>query len=334
MSSHEVPHLGLLEDSRNRARSSSCPGVGFKVKIDDRWRNYAKSVDELLSICYKTGVPSLRMLVKGSMYEFDFETMKMRNLVTVSPQDMKAPFNLDRPAPTSQACETLRNGLSVGRNGPVYALRVPKGSPGTTIRVPHPTKLGKPFPIFVPKEAVVDKPLFVPIPASKKKLKYLGYGAGASGAVFVGSEIATGFGIGGVGGAGVAGAAGAGAAGVAAAALPFILGGAAIAGLGAVAVHYSRRNPMKAAAVGALTIGGLALADHVAEVGVAEAAGDVAEAAGDLVEGVGDAAEFVADRAEDAADALGDLHHGVSDWLDGPGADAVGFVEDLFEDIF
>merc|ERR1711912_197533 len=95
-------------------------------------------------------------------------------------------------------------------------------------------------------------------------------------------------------------------------ALPLAIGGVAVVGAvvaAGVGVHYARRHPAKAVAIGALTLGGLALAAHASDVGVVEAAEDVGE-------GVLDAADWVGDVAEDAADFISD--------------DLTDFIRDLF----
>merc|ERR1711939_999120 len=74
------------------------------------------------------------------------------------------------------------------------------------------------------------------------------------------------------------------------------LTGVAVAGAvvaAGVGVHYATRNPGKAVAIGALTIGGIVFVSHAADVGIAEAADDVVIGAGDFVEGMSDAAEDV-----------------------------------------
>eukprot|EP00418_Pyrodinium_bahamense_P000262 CAMPEP_0179016010 /NCGR_PEP_ID=MMETSP0796-20121207/3095_1 /TAXON_ID=73915 /ORGANISM="Pyrodinium bahamense, Strain pbaha01" /LENGTH=323 /DNA_ID=CAMNT_0020711679 /DNA_START=27 /DNA_END=995 /DNA_ORIENTATION=- len=318
---------GLLANAGGKTRLP--PGVGFKVEFDGRLKDYASGVNNLLKEACDFGIPSIRLRVRGEMYKFDFEHMEMKNLNAVTNHRMVAPHNSERPGPDSMkdnlkkplsvCMRTLRSSLKLQR--PVYVVRVPEGSPGTTIRVPHPKKLGKALAVAVPREAIVGQPLFVPVPRTgMSELKYAAGGAAVAGAAAVASELATGCAIGGVGAGAAIGA-------------PAVLGGFAIAGAvaaSAAGVHYATRKPLKAAAVGALTIGALALADHVGDVGVVAAAGDVAEGAADLVEGVRSGIGDVADGIGDFADGVGDAEDAfvgawdeAGDWLDAPGAFAV-----------
>merc|ERR1712194_887273 len=69
----------------------------------------------------------------------------------------------------------------------------------------------------------------------------------------------------------------------------------------------------KAAAIGALTIGGLAFADHAAEVGVHEAAGDLIEGGADMLDGAQDASRPLVDIFDfiDMRESADDAHAAV-----------------------
>jgi hypothetical protein len=270
----------------------------------------------------------MRLNIKGQMYKFDFEKMEQKNLVTLETSEMRPPHDIQRPARSSLfEVENLRHPWSKGRKSlretvrpqrPVFVVRVPEGGPGSTIRVPHPKKLGKALTVAVPQEAKVGQPLFLPMPRTqvRTKVKYAAGGA-AAGTTGTAVGIAIGQTTGGVAAGGALATVGTVAA--------VSLAGVAVAGVAVAAgvgVHYATRNPGKAVAIGALTIGGLALASHVAEVGVVEAAGDVAEGAGDLFEGAADAV----DTGEDLAEALIDT----GDWVGDFAEDGVDIISDLF----
>merc|ERR1719456_889151 len=168
--------------------------------------------------------------------------------------------------------ENLRHPRSRGRKSlhdaarpqrPVFIVRVPEDGPGSTIRVPHPKKLGKALAVAVPCEAKVGQPLFLPMPRTQMKTK-LKYAAGGAAAGTTGAAV--GVALGQTAGGAAAGGALATVGTVAAVGLA----GVAVAGVAVAAgvgVHYATRNPGKAVVVGAVTIGGLVLADHIADVG-------------------------------------------------------------------
>jgi hypothetical protein len=276
----------------------------------------------------------MRLNVKGQMYKFDFEKMEQRNLSTLETCEMRAPGGMERKErPSLFKMENLTNPLSKGRKSltenvwktrPVLVVRVPEGKAGEIIEVPHPQNLGKALDVAVPSDAKTGQPLFVPVPAKHlhkkvgKNVKYGVVGVGGATAGAIGTAVvmnSTGAAVGGGAAAGGAGA-------VLAAGAPVALGVAAVAGVGlgvGAGVHYATRNPGKAVVIGVLTLGALVAADHIAEVGVAEAAGDLVAGTGDLVEGAGDAVEDGIDAAEDAGD-----------FFDDSLGDAVDFIGDLF----
>lgn len=315
----------------------SAPGQGFKAKVDGKWQDYSTPCHQLLMEAYEAGCPSMRLHVKGNMYKFDFEKMEQKNLNTLDISEMRAPHHAKRPKRSSIfQKENLRHPLSKGRKSirdqvrpqrPVFVVRVPADSAGTTIRVPHPKKLGKAMPVAVPAEAKVGQPLYLPMPRTqmKTKLKYgaAGTALGTGGAAVVVAIVET------TGITTAGGVAAGGALATVGTVAAVSLGGVAVAGAVVAAgagVHYAMRNPGKAAVVGALTIGALALADHVADVGVLEAAGDVADGAGDLVEGVADVAEDAIDTCEDAGEFIVDA----GDWFGDVAEDGFDFILDLF----
>jgi hypothetical protein len=330
MSTESLPLFAARGASR-----CTVPGRGFKAKVDGKWQDYSLPCQHFLLEAFEAGCPSMRLHVKGNMYKFDFKKMEQHNLNTLEVCELKAPHNANRPKKSAIFDkENFKHPLSKGRRSlqgkirpqrPVFVVRVPAGSLGKTIQVPHPKKLGKSMNVAVPANAKVGQPLYLPMPRTKAqtKVKYAVAGTAlgtTSTAAAVAITEATGLSAGAVAGGGAA------AVGTLAAAS---LGGVAIAGALVAAgagVHYATRNPKKAIAIGALTLGALALADHVAEVGVLEAAGDVAEGAGDLVEGAGDVMEGVVDFGEDAGEFLLDA----GEWVGDVAEDGVDIILDLF----
>jgi len=293
-----------------RRSLSAPPGSGFKVKTEtNNWRDYCPALNKLLCDLLFAGTPEVKMMIGGHMYSFDFRTQKQTNLDNGGVNEIRLPHASVRPQIVSQPkwkenMNKIKEKVAPQRS--IFVMRVPRKSAGKTVKIPHPRKRGKTLPVKIPTKAVDGQLLYVPVPPPgvKKQMACLvGGGAGAATAgtiVAVGSNAAAGEAV-----AGGAAAVGAGLAGLSA---PAVVGGAALA-LGTLAVagagvHYATRHPKKAAVVGLLAIGGLAAADHIAEVGVVEAGGDLAGAAGDLVDGAASAARYASDAGMHAANAL------------------------------
>merc|ERR1719247_1335722 len=202
--------------------------------------------NEVLSQGYTAGCPSMRLLVKGCLWEFDFEKMKQTNLITLNTHPIRAPHDAQRPErhplcrienlrhPSSEGSQALKEAVSPPR--PVYVVCVPSRRSGNwvgdTLVVPHPKNLGQTMSVTVPSDAKAGRPLFITMPRTsiKKKIKYGSCGMATGGAAAVGCIAATGVGLAVVGGVVAAGA----------------------------AARYAMCNPGKAVAIGALTVGGLA----------------------------------------------------------------------------
>lgn len=278
--------LGLLTKTKRPER--------FQVEINRGWCSYSRGVHELLQQAYtdERCFGSIQFLVKGHMYLFDFQSMEQTNMQNAVVAKMKAPCDVERPlhpnvCSVGTVMDPLRScGAGRDRLQPpsVYVVRLPEQSLGPTVEVPHPKKLGKRMLAAVPKDAKPGQYLFMEVPrkvSSKVKIVV----GGAAGAAVTGIA-AGGSGGAATGGLGVFAVAGG---GVAAAALAQ---GAAVLvalGLSAAAVGWATQNKGKAVAIGSLTLGGVAFADHVVEVGPLAAAEDVVDAVRGATGAAGDA---------------------------------------------
>jgi len=278
--------LGLLTKTKRPER--------FQVEINRGWCSYSRGVHELLQQAYtdERCFGSIQFLVKGHMYLFDFQSMEQTNMQNAVKAKMKAPCEVERPlhpnvCSVGTVMDPLRScGAGRDRLQPpsVYVVRLPERSLGTTVEVPHPKKLRKRMLAAVPKDAKPGQYLFMEVPrkvSSKVKIVV----GGAAGAAVTGIA-AGGSGGAATGGLGVFAVAGG---GVAAAALAQ---GAAVLvalGLSAAAVGWATQNKGKAVAIGSLTLGGVAFADHVVEVGPLAAAEDVVDAVRGATGAAGDA---------------------------------------------
>jgi hypothetical protein len=212
--------------------------------------------------------------VGGQFYKFDFKRMKQRDLYTGEDSEMLAPIG----APKKEYSRLFGE-------RPVLAVRVAPGSAGSTVKVPHPKKLGKALTVDVPSGATSDQIMFVAMPRQwKKKVAFTGAALGFGGGAAVGAAAAAGGNAGIMGGAVAAGSA------IVAVGLPALLtGGAILAAVGGTAAmaNYASKNPGKTAVVGLVGAAGLAVASG--EEGVLGALGEAAETGGTGIREAADA---------------------------------------------
>lgn len=257
------------------------PADHFQVKLSGNWKNYEGNEDKILKRAYLAGFPHAKYKLRGQAYQVDFASMSQKNMRTGKSREIRAPYKWKQPEkPIVEA-------------GPTFCIKVPPGSPGTCIHVPHPAKKGQFIAVNVPAKAKVGAAMLVPIPkdedlptpvpdaptpsgptpaaptpaapATEEEKKKGGWSTGA--------KVA------------------AGTAGV--------------------------------VAVGGLAVAGAVLGEHIAEEGwdatMAEL-GDVAADAGEAISGAAeDVGEAVAGAAEDAGE-----------WIAGAAEDAGDFIMDLF----
>lgn len=312
------------------------PGQGFKAETDDgRWVDYSKEANAILKPAYEAGLPSLRFMVKGLMYKFDFESMEQKCLSNLETRRMRPPHNTQRPRCAQRrsfmSLENWRHAMSserdqkltdaFTRSRPAYVVRAPAGTAGTSIKIPHPKKLGKAIRVKVPAQASAGQPIFVPVPRRGVKSKAsTAMAGGAAGACTTLGAVAF---VQSSGGA-LSGAAAA--SGTIVAAAPVLLGGACAVGAlaaGAAGLHYASKRPGRVAVAGVLTLGALAAADHIGDVGVTSAIGDAVEAAGAGFDSAADAYHEVVELGEDLAEAVDDVGDEMQLALD--------FIESLFD---
>ena len=216
---------------------------------------------------YLAGFPNAKYKLRGQTYEVSFADMNQKNTRTGKAREIRAPFKWKQPAkPIVEA-------------GPAFCIKVPAGSPGTTIQVPHPKAKGHFISVSVPPGAKVGAAMLVPVPPVPAAPAAAPGPASALAVVPCEEEKKGGWSTG---------------AKVAA-------GGAAVIG------------------VGGLAVAGAILGEHIAEEGwdatMAEL-GDVAADAGEAIAGAAeDAGEAIAGAAEDAGEWLAGAAEDVGDFV-------------------
>jgi hypothetical protein len=241
----------------------------FQIKLSGAWKDYSKDEDKILKRAFLAGFSNAKFSYHRQTYEVNFKDMTQKNVTTGKSRTIRPPYKLKPPS------------APVTKPGPTMCVKVPPGSKGTTISVPHPKDKTQMIQVDVPKDAKDGQAMLVPIPPLED--------------VVVATPAAT-----------PAAPAAAPAAEAAPAAAPaaeekkgWSTGAKVAAGTAGVA------------AVAGLAVAGAVLGEHIAEEGLDATLADL----GDAFEGVGEAivdgaeaaADWTTDAAEDAGDFIMDL---------------------------
>eukprot|EP00416_Gambierdiscus_australes_P018466 CAMPEP_0171058340 /NCGR_PEP_ID=MMETSP0766_2-20121228/2443_1 /TAXON_ID=439317 /ORGANISM="Gambierdiscus australes, Strain CAWD 149" /LENGTH=305 /DNA_ID=CAMNT_0011513609 /DNA_START=57 /DNA_END=970 /DNA_ORIENTATION=- len=259
----------------------------FQIFLSGAWEDYGDEEDAVLKRAYLVGQPNAKFSLRGHDYEYNFKEMVQRNLASNKERKIRPPQGM--PAPKQPLLPS----------GPMVVIKVPPGSPGTTIEIPDPNNPGRKLGVNVPRSAKVGQKMAVPVPKAGESIesvqdaqaKQQGHSTLLKVAVGAGSVAAVaGLAVGGV-------------------ILGDHLSGGAVADAAASALGDGAGDAMAAA-----TAFAAGAADDLTGL-AADAGGDAAALAGDMATGVGDAAadagvmdvvDGAADVAMDGVDWLGD----------------------------
>jgi hypothetical protein len=126
----------------------------FQVKLGSKWINFTDGEDKILKRAFMGGYPNLEFRFCRQNYIYDFRKMVQTNKDTGKirrirqPKGWKAPLKPLVPA------------------GPTTVASVPRGSPGTTIKLPHPRSKGSFISVKVPASATAGQTMLVPVPSA------------------------------------------------------------------------------------------------------------------------------------------------------------------------
>lgn len=67
----------------------------FQVRLGNAWHDFETEEDDILKHMFATGEENFLTTFRGQQYEFDFERMEQRNLVTGSSRQIRPPAYLD-----------------------------------------------------------------------------------------------------------------------------------------------------------------------------------------------------------------------------------------------
>lgn len=318
----------------------------FQVKLGRHWQDYEHKEDKKLKTAYMSGQRTARfnMFINGKKekYEVNFKQMTQENLISGGTREIRAPYRMEAPGgPIRDADDKPME------PGPTICIKVPEGTAGTVIKVPHPKAKGQFFEVKVPADAKPGQAMLVPVPSWEGRLDpvreqfkkwdkdgkgYISFGELAELIAQLNPELsrsetndlimqvdknqdykisydefATFLEMGKGGGSDPKPATGGG-------------GEDPAAPAGTAGTEKKGWSTGKKVAVGAAAVGGVAV------IGAACVAGALL-AEGDGLEDLGDS---IGDLAGDAGDAIGDVAGDVGDWIAGATEDAGDFIMDLF----
>jgi len=269
----------------------------FQVLLGGNFKDYEPQEDTILKRAYLVGQPNARFHFRGQDYEYNFASMKQRNLGSSKERDIRPPLGMTAPP------------SPILPMGNMTVIRVPAGA-GKSIELQDPNDPGKKITVALPPGAKPGMQMAVPLPGKgesvqdvmeKQKKGWPTAAKVAAGAVGVG-----GLAVGGV-----------------------ILGEHLTDGAISEATGIS-----EIATAAEWTEGAVADAAEWTEGAVADAGEWVAGAAGDAhewLEGAGeDVGRAVMGTAEDVGEWTADAFDDVTDWIGDAGEDIGSFVMELF----
>jgi len=131
----------------------------FQVKLGGAWADYSNEEDKILKRAYMAGFPTAKFCLRGQSYMYDFCKMKQVNIDSGKERSIRQPRLWKAPSkPLVPA-------------GPTTVITVPAGSPGTTIKVPHPRAKRSLISVHVPASAKAGQAMLVPVPGQAARTK-------------------------------------------------------------------------------------------------------------------------------------------------------------------
>lgn len=121
--------------------------------LGGRWTSYEKEEDGILKRAYLSGHKTAKYTFRGNRYEYDFASMKQKNLDSARERLIRPPHKMKAPS------------KPIVPSGRVLVVKVPKHSAGTVIQVPHPLDKSQMINAEVPKGARAGQTMFLPVPS-------------------------------------------------------------------------------------------------------------------------------------------------------------------------
>jgi len=130
--------------------------ANFQVQLSGEWKDYGRQEDKILKRAFMAGFSYAKFQLRGQSYSYDFRRMVQTNRDSGKERSIRKPLRWQAPS------------KPIVPAGPTTVISVPKGSPGTTIQVPHPQKKGMFISVRVPASAKPGQAMLVPLPAEAR----------------------------------------------------------------------------------------------------------------------------------------------------------------------
>jgi len=147
------PATLLSAPQRNR-KTRRVPGkdAKFQIKLAGKWEDYEKQEDAILKKAYLVGHPNCKFHLRGQKYEYNFTSMKQKNLGTHKEREIRPPRGFKAPK------------MPLLPTGPMTVLTVRPGQPGTTIEIKDPNNKNQTIQVNVPSGSKPGQKMAVPLP--------------------------------------------------------------------------------------------------------------------------------------------------------------------------
>lgn len=142
----------VVENDPPKQKKPSPKDKKFQIHLAGEWKDYEKQEDGILKKAYLIGHRNCKFNLRGQRYEYNFRTMKQKNIGTGKERVIRPPPGFKRPA------EPLLP------QGPMTVLTVRPNQAGTTIEIADPNNKGKKIKVNIPSGAKPGQKIAVPLP--------------------------------------------------------------------------------------------------------------------------------------------------------------------------
>jgi len=124
----------------------------FQIRLSGSWQDFEKEEDQILKRAFLAGFAHSKYSFRKQKYEVDFEKMTQTNSRSGKSRQIRPPYRWKAPS------------APITKPGRTACIKVPKGSPGSTIHVPHPEDKTQMIAVDVPAGGKVGRAMLVPVP--------------------------------------------------------------------------------------------------------------------------------------------------------------------------
>merc|ERR1719476_50211 len=123
----------------------------FQVRLEGAFSDYEPVEDAILKRAFLVGQPNVRFHLRGQDYEYNFKSMRQRNLNSSKEREIRPPQSMAAPP------------KPILPLGYMTVIRVPQGA-GKTMEIQDPNTPGQKITVALPPGASPGKHMAVPLP--------------------------------------------------------------------------------------------------------------------------------------------------------------------------